>query len=657
MERCTIAVFRRLRGRITAPLALLAAGAVAGCSANHLSALPAPPPPQEQPQQSVSAQYPSTQRGLQVVRGHISPEMLRAPLVGKLPLRQRLDLAIGLPLRDRDAVSTLAAGVSDPHSPNYRRYLSAAEFQSRFAPTTRDYDSLIGFAKASGLSVTRTYPGRVVLDVEGTVDAVQRAFHVTIQTRRRPDGSLFYAPDKEPAIALRTPVLHVAGLDDQYVPRPTIASARPIESRLRGKGRTFGPGGAFAGSDFRNAYAPNVAQTGVGQCVGLLEFKSSFFPSDVSAYQTEFNLPPLAPQTILLDGYNGQPVVGSGERETALDIEVAQAMAPGLGNILVYEGSHADSIFAAMTSGQLCDQLSASWEFKVDSTAQQLVDQMALQGQSFFVSSGDEGGFTNDTKDDRDLSNTVVVGGTELTLNPASGQWQSETAWPNSGGGVEKSQYDPTFQRGVKLVRGSTPHKRMVPDVAMVADNVFAIVDNGQQLIFAGTSISSPLWAAYVSLVNQLALATGEPLLGFPDPPLYALAADTALYPHVFHDITSGSNGPFVALPRYDMVTGWGSPQSALITALNPSPTFNFTQLQIVVFTGSDDLRPDSDLQAGFKGIENLAPFCLMRSNNGKPSGACTGNVYGDTNGLQGWPAWSTQTLTYDNRFANWIWK
>src|SRR5581483_6028153 len=138
-----------------------------------------------------------------------------------------------------------------------------------------------------------------------------------------------------------------------------------------------------------------------------------------------------------------------------------------------------------------CNQLSASWNFGVDSTSQQLVDQMALQKQSFYVSSGDSGGFVSDTNDDRDMSNTVVVGGTELTLN-ADFRWQSETAWPGSGGGVETSQYVPIFQRGVKLARGGTPHKRMIPDVAMVADSVYLIADQGVGYAVSGTSISTP---------------------------------------------------------------------------------------------------------------------------------------------------------------------
>ncbi len=645
---CTPSSSRRAFAGGPAAGLVMAVGLVAGCSGNRLNSVP---PLTAQPVQA------TTTHGLQVVRGHIRPEMLSAPRVGSLLLRQKLHLAIGLPLRDPAGSRALLDAVSNSRSNGSRRYLTPAEFQSRFSPSASDYQSVIAFARGVGLSVTRTYPGRIVLDVEGSVATIQRAFHLTMQTRRRPDGSLFYAPSNEPALALQTPLLYVAGLDDEHVPTPTIASVLPVRSAGARMQPAFGsgPGGLFAGSDFRNAYATNAPQTGSGQCVGLLEFGSSFFPADIAAYQNEFKLPPLAPQPILLDGYNGQPVDGTGEQETALDIEVSQAMAPALSNILVYEGFLPDSVFAAMTSGQLCSQLSASWTFGVDPTTQQLVDQMALQGQSLFVSSGDGGGFTKDTRDDRDLSNTVVVGGTELNLN-ADFRWKSETAWPGSGGGTEKTQSKPPFQHRVKIVRGTTPKSRMVPDVAMVAANVFLIADQGQQFSVTGTSISTPLWAGYTSLINQLALSIGEPPLGFPDPPLYTVATNSGLYATNFHDITSGNNGPFSALPKYDQVTGWGSPQPGLIATLNPSPAANFTQLQIVVYTGSDDLRNDSDLQVAFKGVANLTPICLMRSNNGKPSGYCTGNLYGDVNGVQGWPSWSTQTLNYTNRFANWTW-
>jgi len=200
--------------------ALMAAiGLLAGCSSSRLNAVPALP---QAPVQSAVSQYNPT-HVLQVVRGHIRPQLLRAPLVGTLPPQQKLHLAIGLPLRDPSAVRAIVDGISDRHSGMYHRYLSPAEFENRFSPTSSDYQSAIGFAQASGFTVTGTYPGRVVIDVEATVATIQRAFHLTMQTRRRADGTLFYAPSNEPKLALRTPILHIAGLDNEQLPRPATA--------------------------------------------------------------------------------------------------------------------------------------------------------------------------------------------------------------------------------------------------------------------------------------------------------------------------------------------------------------------------------------------------------------------------------------------------
>ncbi|MEO7201807.1 MAG: protease pro-enzyme activation domain-containing protein [Candidatus Tumulicola sp.] len=144
--------------------------------------------------------------------------MLRAPLVGTLPPRRILHLAIGLPVRNagdfRSAVDAISKGGNAPR----RSYITPAEFASRFAPSESNYRSVLRYARDVGLTVERTYSGRVVVDVTGSVEAIQRAFHITLQTRRRPDGSLFYAPNEEPAVAIRTPILYVEGLDNEIVP-------------------------------------------------------------------------------------------------------------------------------------------------------------------------------------------------------------------------------------------------------------------------------------------------------------------------------------------------------------------------------------------------------------------------------------------------------
>ncbi len=56
----------------------------------------------------------------------------QAKLVGQLPPTQVMTLNIVLPLRDQAALENLLADLYDPPSPSYRRYLTPAEFTTRF---------------------------------------------------------------------------------------------------------------------------------------------------------------------------------------------------------------------------------------------------------------------------------------------------------------------------------------------------------------------------------------------------------------------------------------------------------------------------------------------------------------------------------------------
>src|SRR5208283_605825 len=57
----------------------------------------------------------------QVLRGHVPPAVARPGLkaVGRLPATNRLNLAIGLPLRNTNALNQLLQDIYDPVSPNY----------------------------------------------------------------------------------------------------------------------------------------------------------------------------------------------------------------------------------------------------------------------------------------------------------------------------------------------------------------------------------------------------------------------------------------------------------------------------------------------------------------------------------------------------------
>ena len=54
-----------------------------------------------------------------------------------------MKLAIGLPLRNQEALTNLLQQLYDPSSPNYRHYLTPEEFTAQFGPTEQDYQKVI----------------------------------------------------------------------------------------------------------------------------------------------------------------------------------------------------------------------------------------------------------------------------------------------------------------------------------------------------------------------------------------------------------------------------------------------------------------------------------------------------------------------------------
>lgn len=94
---------------------------------------------------------------LRVLKGHVPAGAARSRVVGLADRAMRLNLAIGLPLRNQDALGKLLNELYDPSSTNYHRYLTPQEFAARFGPTASDYQAVIAFAQSNGLRVTREH--------------------------------------------------------------------------------------------------------------------------------------------------------------------------------------------------------------------------------------------------------------------------------------------------------------------------------------------------------------------------------------------------------------------------------------------------------------------------------------------------------------------
>jgi len=76
-----------------------------------------------------------------------------------------------------------------------------------------------------------------------------------------------------------------------------------------------------------------------------------------------------------------------------------------------------------------------------------------------------------------------------------------------------------------------------IPDVALTAENIYVIYNNGSAHAFGGTSCAAPLWAGFMALVNQQAAATAGRPPASSTRPFYALAQGP-FYGDYFHDTT-----------------------------------------------------------------------------------------------------------------------
>ena len=536
----------------------------------------------------------------QFLRNVLPPPVTNAAPLRHSPPWKNLNLTIGLPLRDRDGLTNLLQQLYDPASPGFRHYLLPEQFAQRFSPTEEDYQAVVAFAKSHGLVVTGQHPNRTLVNVKGTVAAIERTFHITLNEYQHPtEDRTFYAPNAEPSLDLAAPVLSVSGLDNYVLPHPCLRSIPQNEARADTAGS--GPGGTYLGNDFRSAYLPGVSLTGAGQTVAIFEIDSGFYQTDITAYEALAGLPNVPVSAVLLDGYNGGPGSANANAEVSLDIELEIAMAPGLAGVIVYEGSTGNDILNRMATDNLAKQIGASWSYATDENTEQIFLQFAAQGQSFFNASGDFDAYTSSPVTPTDDPNITIVGGTTLTTVSTGGAWASETVWnaghsEGSSGGISTRHDIPIWQQGISMTacQGSTT-MRNTPDVAMTADNIYLTFGNGQSETVGGTSCSTQLWAALAALMNQLAVTNGERTVGFVNPAIYAIAkgSNGFIYTNLFHDTTNGNNEDassptrFVAVPGYDLCTGWGTPNGVgLITAVGLPEPLQISPLAREIFSG-----------------------------------------------------------------------
>ena len=556
----------------------------------------------------------------------------QAPLVGRLPVNQTMHIDFVLPLRDQAGLENFVKEVSDPKSSSYRHYVTPSQFTERFGPSQQQFDALIGFAQANGLTVTGGSRDSMDVQLEGSVATIEKALHVTMGVYQHPtENRTFYAPDREPKVNLPFQLWHISGLDNYSVPRPLYVHRDFKVQPLATTGSC--PGQSFCGSDMRAAYYGNGPLTGAGQNVGLLEYLG-YDIVDVDTYyegagQT-LNIPIVGIST------DGSPLLcteagGCDDTEQTLDITQAAGMAPNLTTIYVYVGATDTALLSGMsTDVPLPANLSSSWSWSPPdpSTDNPYFMKMISQGQTYFQASGDGGAYRNSSPWPMNSPYVQTVGGTDLETTGPGGAWASETAWVDGGGGWGTNEPIPSWQQVPGVItaanQGSTQY-RNTSDISANANFTFYVCADQSGLSgctendYGGTSFAAPMWGGYMALINENLANNGYSPAGFINPTIYTDLGLGPGYDTDFHDITSGSDG----LPTtigYDLPTGWGSPNgsgliNAFLTEAGPDFGLSASPGSVLVIQGNSvNTTVSVTQQHGFSGSVTL-------SATGLPSG------------------------------------
>jgi kumamolisin len=421
--------------------------------------------------------------GSQTTTGNVPPAVANAPLVGSLPGTTELSLSISLQLQLNGApgsgvppITTFIDQLSNPNLSSRPAPLTPAGFAAAYGPSAADYNNLINFVTANGLTVDRTFTGRNMLMVSGSAAAVESAFFVTLNVYQRDDGTTFFAPANDPSFnpgsfVTSIPIIDISGLDDFAV----ASSGGGGTSSVTCNQSPIGVQNAFYGSDFVNAYFPGCASLlgqGGKQTIALVEL-DSYLASDITAFVqgTLLGEPGLSAPSNL--GNVVQEVAPSGTQipfstvtfppnggsgkdnvEVALDMSMVLDVAPQA-NLIVYERNPNPkgkkpvpfhSLLAQIADEHRAQVISSSWFWQFSTNSEQLAVQnvfyqYACQSQTFFEASMDKGAYIpaspykssvptplpNVPEPHMDSVYMTVVGGTELTTS--AGAYSFETTW------------------------------------------------------------------------------------------------------------------------------------------------------------------------------------------------------------------------------------
>jgi subtilase family serine protease len=116
--------------------------------------------------------------------------------VSAAPANRQIAIRVYLSLRDPAGATATARAVSDPTSPSFRHYLSAAQVRARFAPTAASVAAVRAWLRGAGLRPGYVPPNNAFVEATGSVAQVASTFGVALG-EYKVRGKVLRAPDRD----------------------------------------------------------------------------------------------------------------------------------------------------------------------------------------------------------------------------------------------------------------------------------------------------------------------------------------------------------------------------------------------------------------------------------------------------------------------------
>ena len=518
-----------------------------------------------------------------------APQLMARSAAPSLELAagETTDIVVSLKLRNAAQLKQFAHDVNRPGNAHYRQYLTHEQFLAGYAPTEAQVKSVVDYLRKSGFVNIEVAPNRLLVSAHGTAGTVKTAFNTSLVHFEYAGRSGFAnASTAQVPHALGDVVGSVLGLQNVARARPMLRIGNVAKPQALAAGTATG----HYPKEFPGLYNATGVPTAAGVTVGIITIGGvSQTLQDLRQFTSSNGYGTVTTQTVKT---NGTGTSGSysddqdGQGEWDLDSQSIVGSAGGqVGKLVFYMAdlnaagnTGLTQAFNRAVSDNTAKVINVSlgWcetDANADGTLdaeEQIFTTAAAQGQTFSVSSGDEGVYECNNRGYPDGGNYTVswpaasphvlaIGGTTLYTTSA-GAFSNETVWNEgldgngklwaTGGGVSSILPAPSWQSG---------SNRQLPDVSFdAAQGTGAYIYNyGQLQQIGGTSLAAPIFTGFWARL----LAANGTGLGFPAGNFYAdIPSNPSL---VRYDVVSGNNGyqgyGYSAGSGRDLTTGFGS--------------------------------------------------------------------------------------------------